>query len=252
MTVSEQFADYAAVYDLVYQDKKTDAEVRWIAGELERWNPGFTPGSIVELGSGTGRHAALFSALGNTVVGVEHSEQMIALVPPDAQFVSVQGDARTVRLDRTFDAVLALFHVVSYQTADDDVRAIFETATVHLEPGGLFGFDVWFSPAVHALGPEARVLTVESDQLRVIRHATPVEDLARSLVTVSYEFEIESKDSGQRRSFSETHVMRHFSHREILGVGAAAGFEFLTSSELVTGKTPGRDTWGVWFTMRKI
>lgn len=252
MSGSEQFADYAAVYDLVYQDKKTDAEVRWIAGELERWNPGFTPGSVVELGSGTGRHAALFSALGNTVVGVEHSEQMIALVPPDAQFVSVQGDARTARLDRTFDAVLSLFHVVSYQTTDDDVRAIFETAAVHLEPGGLFGFDVWFSPAVHALGPEARVLTVENDELRVIRHATPVEDLARSLVTVGYEFEVESKDSGQRRSFSETHVMRHFSHHEIVGLGAAAGFEFLASSELVTGKTPGRDTWGVWFTMRKI
>ncbi len=252
MSVAEQFADYAAVYDLVYHDKKTEAEVRWIAAELERWNPGSAPGSIMELGSGTGRHAALFSARGNTVVGVEHSEQMIALVPPDAQFVSVQGDARTVRLGRTFDAVLSLFHVVSYQITEDDVRAIFETAAVHLEPGGLFGFDVWFSPAVHALGPETRVLTVENDELRVIRHATPVEDIARSLVTVDYEFEVESKDSGQRRCFSETHVMRHFSHNEIVGLGAATGFEFLASSELVTGKPPGRDTWGVWFTMRKI
>lgn len=252
MSVSEQFADYAAVYDLVYQDKNTEAEVRWIVAELERWSPGFGPGRIMELGSGTGRHASLFSALGHTVVAVEHSEQMISLVPPDARFVSVQGDARAVRLGQTFGAVLSLFHVLSYQSTDDDARAVFETAAVHLEPGGLFGFDVWFSPAVHAIGPEARVLRAENDQLRVIRHVTPAEDLARSLVTVGYEFEVESKVSGQSRRFSETHVMRHFSHNEIVAMGSAAGFEFLASSELVTGKTPGRDTWGVWFTMRKI
>jgi elongation factor P hydroxylase len=71
-----------------------------------------------------------------------------------------------------------------------------------------------------------------------MRHATPAEDLARSLVTVGYEFEVESKISGQSRRFSETQVMRHFSHNEIVAMGVAAGFEFLASSELVTGNPP--------------
>jgi SAM-dependent methyltransferase len=251
MSATEQFANYAALYDLVYSNKETEAEVGWIADELERWSPGFAPGSILELGSGTGRHAAVLSSLGHTVLGVEQSQQMIDLVPPSAEFETVLGDARTVRLDRTFDAVLSLFHVVSYQTTDDDVRQMFETAAVHLEPGGLFGFDVWFSPAVHSLVPEPRVLDVENDELRVVRRATPREDLTRSLVTVNYDFDVEDKRTGSTQHFSETHLMRHFSHNEIVGFAAAAGFEFLGSVELLTCREPSRNTWGVWFAMRK-
>lgn len=246
-----EFSDYARLYDLVYRDKETEAEVRWIVSELERWSPGFSAATILELGSGTGRHASVLSNLGHTVVGVEQSQQMIALVPDSAKFESILGDARTVRLGRNFDSVLALFHVVSYQTSDDDVWKLFETAAYHLKKGGLFGFDIWFSPAVHALSPEDRELRIENDELRVIRAATPREDLTRSLVAVDYRFDVVEKATGRVQSFSETHVMRHFTHNEIAGFAKATGFELLASRELLTGAEPSRTTWGVWFTLRK-
>jgi hypothetical protein len=48
----------------------------------------------------------------------------------------VQGDMRTLRLGRTFDAVLA-HDAVMYLTTEDDLRAAIETAAMHLRPGGV-------------------------------------------------------------------------------------------------------------------
>jgi hypothetical protein len=36
--------------------------------------------------------------------------------PPQSQPVFLKGDIREVRLNKRFDAVIALFHVISYQT----------------------------------------------------------------------------------------------------------------------------------------
>lgn len=45
------------------------------------------------------------------------------------------GDMRTLRLGRTFDAVL-VHDAIAYMTTTDDLRAVMETAFLHLRPGG--------------------------------------------------------------------------------------------------------------------
>jgi SAM-dependent methyltransferase len=54
-------------------------------------------------------------------------------INPEAEHVV--GDMRTLRLARTFDAVIAHDAIV-YMTTEADLRAAFETAYVHLRPGG--------------------------------------------------------------------------------------------------------------------
>jgi hypothetical protein len=48
----------------------------------------------------------------------------------------LEGDMRTVRLGRTFDAVF-VHDAVAYLTTDEDLRAAFQTAFVHCRPGGI-------------------------------------------------------------------------------------------------------------------
>ena len=53
----------------------------------------------------------------------------------------IEGDMRTLRLTgRTFDAVF-VHDAVSYLTTEADLRAAFETAFVHLRPGGAALFE---------------------------------------------------------------------------------------------------------------
>jgi len=49
---------------------------------------------------------------------------------------TIVGDMRTVRLERTFDAVL-VHDAVDYMTSEHDARAAIDTAAAHLRPGGV-------------------------------------------------------------------------------------------------------------------
>ena len=63
------------------------------------------------------------------------------------------GDLRTLRIDRRYQAVL-LHDAVMYMTTEADLRAAFETAFAHLEPGGRF----LVVPDVYADGFEETVI----------------------------------------------------------------------------------------------
>jgi SAM-dependent methyltransferase len=92
---------------------------------------------ILELGVGGGN---LLSHLTRDFVAtaVDISDAMLAnsrrLNPSVQHHV---GDMRTVRLGRTFAAVIA-HDAVSYLTTEDDLRSTFATAAAHLAPGGVF------------------------------------------------------------------------------------------------------------------
>ena len=250
MAEQNTFSRYAALYDLIYGDRDSVGEVEWIQDNLTTHGLA-SSATLLELGSGTGRHAHLLAGYGHTVTGVETSKEMLSLAHESDTVHFVRGDARTARLDQIFDCVLALFHVVSYQVTPADIDGIFETAAIHTGSGGLFGFDIWFSPAVHYLKPEGRELSRSNDQLSVIRKANPVENLRESSVTVNYSFEITDANTGEQERFDESHLMRHFSAPEIELYATKHGFTVLYQGEFLTDAEPSRDTWGVWFTLRK-
>jgi len=93
--------------------------------------------SVLELGSGGGQLAAHFGD-DREVVLSDLSETMLQQSRlHNAEREHVLGDMRTMRLERTFDAVL-LHDAVMYLTSPEDLRATFETAAAHLAPGGVF------------------------------------------------------------------------------------------------------------------
>lgn len=248
---SSIFNNSASIYDLLYEEKDTSGEVRWISSELEavRLKNG---AKILEIGSGTGRHARAFADLGFSVTAVEPSEPMLKRATPHDQVSYLLGDGGSIRINEEFDVVLALFHVVSYQSSLSKVSDFFETASHHLKTGGIFGFDVWYSPAVMSLRPERRILTKENAQLRVTREATPSEDVQNSRVDVCYTYTVEEINSGEVNSFEEIHAMRHFTQGEIQLLADSHGFTIVGAREFMSDREPSRDTWGVWFTMQKV
>ncbi len=73
--MSMMFDAYAAYYDLLYQDKNYHKEAQYIYRFLEE--NGIRSGEILELGSGTGRHAEEFVKMGFCVHGIDLSEKMV-------------------------------------------------------------------------------------------------------------------------------------------------------------------------------
>lgn len=210
------FDRYARYYDLLYRDKDYAAEATYVAGLIRARAPDAE--FILELGCGSGGHAEHFARTGFSIHGVDRSESMLerararrdGLPERSREKLSfTAGDVRTLKTGTTFDAVLALFHVMSYQTRNEDLKAVFRTAAAHLRPGGVFLFDFWYGPAVLSQRPELRIKTLADEALDVTRIAEPVLHDAENVVDVNYTALVIDKDSGRVDKIRETHRMRY-------------------------------------------
>ena len=241
--MSEFSAPYARHYDLLYADKDYAAEAAYMRDLLKRWAPGGT--RLLELGSGTGRHANLLAGMGYSVHGIERSAAMLEAASGGAAAGCrfSLGDLRTARLGETFDAVLALFHVVGYQTANDDLAAAFATARAHLKPGGVLLFDYWYGPAVLTQRPTVRIKRASDDALEVTRLSEPELLPNENVVKVNFHLFVRDKATGAVSEHREEHRVRYLFLPEIASLLAQQGLKLEHSEEWLTGKPLGVDTW---------
>ena len=247
--MSQPFELSSRYYDLIYQEKDSAAEAVYVDQLLQRH--GITGPDLLDFGSGTGRHGCLLAERGYLVHGIERSEAMVAAAQQAEGFSCQQGDITTTQLHRRFNAVLSLFHVVSYQITNPAVQTVFANAGHHLDPGGLFLFDVWYSPAVAAQRPELRVKRLHTADLAITRIAEPTLHPNANRVDVKYTVMAQELTTGAFHTFEETHPMRHFSLPELDLLAEAAGFERLSADEWLTGAEPSDKTWGVCLVLRK-
>jgi SAM-dependent methyltransferase len=90
------------------------------------------PGSVLDLGCGTGRLAEPLAARGHTVVAVDNSPEMLAQLRLSRPVLS---DIATARLDEDFDAVLLMSYLVNHPDTAT-VAAMLRTVQNHLRPNG--------------------------------------------------------------------------------------------------------------------
>ena len=109
-------------YDLIYLEKNYSDEASFVINLLEKYK--IEGKSILELGSGTGIHATELAEKGYFVQGIERSQQMLLRSKMHARYKALHGDIRDISLDRKFDAVISLFHVISYQITNKDLDLV--------------------------------------------------------------------------------------------------------------------------------
>jgi SAM-dependent methyltransferase len=245
------FHDYADYYDLLYQDKDYAGEARYLQSLLVRH--GKTRGEFLDLGCGTGRHAIELARLGYGGFGIDSSARMIGhartRTPPEltSRLMFEVGDVRSARVGRRFDAVLALFHVASYQTTNEDLAAMLATVREHLAPDGVFVCDFWHGPGVLRDPPKPRVKTVEDARGRVTRFAEPSLHAADHRVDVEYTLLIERRVSGATAELKETHRVRYLFLHELRGLLADAGLRLGEAREWMGGEL-GAASWNAVIT----
>lgn len=230
MSAIPAFDAYARCYDLLYRDKDYEAEAGFVHGQLRRH--GLAGSRLLDLGCGTGAHAAGLVRQGCDVHGVDIAPAMLTQaqrrrdamqVKQAARLTFSLGDVRDVRLLGRFDAVLSLFHVVSYQIRDADLAAMMHTAAEHLQPGGLFLFDFWYGPGVVRDPPAVRVKRVHDDDVLVTRLAEPVTNHMDNTVEVRYQIFVEHKAQHRVEQIRESHHLRYWFWPELQRHARAAG-----------------------------
>jgi len=224
------FENYANFYDLLYRDKDYQEECKFVKRVFEIYSEKEIR-TILDLGCGTGSHALLLSDMDYIVTGVDLSEKMLHLANSKAaeqnrQIHFLQGDIRYLDLPQRFDAVVAMFTVLGYQTTNQDLENAIRAVRKHLNPRGLFIFDVWFGPAVLNEKPAKRAKTVKEGDVKIVRCAYPILDITKHTVEVNYTVS-EFRGDHLVAEVRESHLVRFFFYQELLLFLNRNGFEVL-------------------------
>lgn len=180
------------------------------------------PETLLELGAGAGHNAFHLKSAFRHCTLTDLSPAMVALsreLNPDCEHLV--GDMRSLRLDRTYDAVF-VHDAVMYMLSEDDLRAAARTAFVHTRPGGvaLFALD-----ATKETFHEDTELLSGDDGDRSLRctmwswDPDPTDDTTRT------EFGFLLRENGEVRTVLDTHVEGLFSDTTWVRVLTEVGFE---------------------------
>jgi len=160
---------------------------------------------------------------------VDLSEEMLDVsrrLNPECEHV--RGDMRTIRLGRTFDAVL-VHDAVDYMTTEDDLRQVIETAFLHCRPGGLAVFvpdhvaDT-FEPFSGGGGGGSDASGRQASFTEWTWDPDPADDW----IQAEYEFVLRSADATVQ-VVEETHRLGAFSRAAWLRLLGDVGFETVTA-----------------------
>ena len=170
----QTFQDYAYYYNAFYKDKDYKSEAETVDKLLKRY--GSRINRVINFGCGTGKHDMELVKLGYQCKGIDMSPLMIEIArqnsDSDGSRIAFEvADVRNYETDQKYDAVISLFHVMSYQNTNEDIVQAFRSARASLNDNanGCFLFDVWYGPGVLSDRPCVRVKEIEDNENQLIR-----------------------------------------------------------------------------------
>ncbi len=233
---------YARYYDAIYGEKEYAAESAYFEKLLKK--QGLKPGShILSFGAGTLNHEQYFAAKGYTVNGVELSADMVAQGREKIRALSLdkvsieQGDMRTYRPARVYDAVLIPFNVVSYCVDIRELDATIAAAARALRPGGILAFDCWNGDSMKKDPPRDAwsKLPIEGGVLYKLVKAGPVSRTS----TFVRSLELVAVRSGTAETYREDHTLSGWAPKQLRTAFAKNSLKLVGPYEWMTMKPAG-------------
>jgi SAM-dependent methyltransferase len=179
--------------------------------------------TVLDLGSGGG-HVAMHLSGQFDLTLVDRSEQMLAVsreLNPGCEHI--QADMLTLRLGRSFDAVL-VHDAVDYVTAEPELLKVAQTAFDHCRPGGIAVFAPDHTADTFRPGQGGGGGSDDAGRQASFRERTADPDPADEWIESEYEFTLRAADRTVR-VVRETHRLGAFRNSTWMRVLRAAGFE---------------------------
>ncbi|WP_180111897.1 class I SAM-dependent methyltransferase [Acinetobacter sp. YH12136] len=245
---------YSQYYDLLYQDKDYIGEVEYIKELIKTYKSDAL--TILDLGCGTGKHAELLCDAGYRVHGIDLSTDMLSIAEQrrlgkEDRLSFTYSNIQDLTLNQKFDAVISLFHVISYQSSNQELVQAFQVAKNHLSENGILIFDFWYGPAVLTDLPTTRVKRLENESIKVTRLAEPVIHVQENVVDVNYTVFIQDKKTQEVVENKELHKMRYLFDTELELICEQVGFGVLNKFKWMSKESPSLDSWNVVWILRK-
>jgi SAM-dependent methyltransferase len=239
--------NYSDVYNKIYKKKKYLKEADYISAILKKNK--ILKGDILELGLGTGNHAKYLLKKKYKITGVEKSSSMIAFAKKIPKLKCILGDVRTVRLNKKFNAVISMFHVINYMLSSLDLNKFFKTANIHLNDNGLLVFDTWNDRSVKIKNlSDSKVFKINN---YTITRNSNSKIIKNKIINIKFKFII-ALNNKIISTFSEKHLIRYFSFREIMHRAKQNGFQLISRFSMLKFSIPLKNDKNICFVFKKL
>ena len=196
--------------------------------------------TILDFGCGTGRHASLLVDKGYKVHGVDKSIQMLniakKLSKKKLSFSSSNTDG--LKIKKKFDAIISIFHVMSYQIKNIELIKTFKIIKKHLVDGGVFIFDFWYGPAILTDLPINSFKKFKNNYIKISRFGKPKLNFQKNTVDMNYSIFIENNNSKKLIKNKEIHRIRFFFDKELELICKKFNFKIQAKYEWMSSKKP--------------
>jgi len=240
--VAEPFTLLASVYDVIMAEVEYD---EWAAFVLELADArGYGGGPLLDLGCGTGNSTAPMTERGLDVTGIDASAAMLAVARaklPDVEFY--RAGFTELALGRTFEVVYSMFDALNNLLTDADMRTALSRVHHHLDPGGLFIFDVNTPTGLRNLWEGGKAEGWADD---VFYRWTHSYDEGTGLAHV------EALCSTADGSFVERHSERGYDAAELVRLLAGAGFTSIEVVQFPGGEPAPVDADRIWVVATRV
>jgi len=168
MRFSPPYSAYARVYDQIGQRAFGERMAGVILAELSRLE--LHPGSVLDLGCGTGSATLAFARAGLRAVGLDRSAEMLERAREYGKDETlavefVEGDMIELDPLEPADLVTCIYDAVNYLAGDVELRQFFRSVYRVLSPGGAFVFDMNSRQRLMSSWEQGLMLAGDSDDL---------------------------------------------------------------------------------------
>lgn len=243
MSHEDPYDGIAEAYDYMLRHVDYDLWYRYISGVMIHFID--NPRLVLELGCGTGKFGAKFSADDFTIYGIDRSLRMLEVAKTRAfrNFRIICSDIRQFALRRKMDFIFCVHDTMNYMTDPDDIRKTLACVKECMHENSVFMFDIttehnidrFFDKRTSFYKTGGRYISWSNTYDREKK-------LIRSSFTVTLK-------NGEKHY--EEHIQRIYTIKEMREIVEECGFDVIAIGSDYTMEYPGPETVMINFITRK-
>ena len=242
----DSYTEFATVYDTFMDNVPYQKWHTFLLDLLHEY--GISEGLVLDLGCGTGNMTELLAHSGYDMIGIDNSQEMLAMAERKRQSMEqdeersilyLLQDMRSFELYGTVKAVVSICDSVNYITKPEELIEVFRLVNNYLDPGGIFIFDFNTECKYREILGNQIIAESREDCCFIWDNYYDEDDCINE-----YELNLFVKDyddeNGRYLRFQETHFQRGYTLDEMKNFLSMSGLEYVTAYEEFSKREPSK------------
>lgn len=248
----DSYTEFAYLYDEFMEDVPYEEWADLLSSLLEAYGTNIK--TVLDLGCGTGTLTMLLDDKGYEVMGVDYSEDMLAVAyekthASDKDILFVNQDMRELELPQKVDSIVCVCDSINYMITDEDIEATLSRVYDSLKKDGLFIFDFNTVYKYETVIGDTTIAENREDCSFIWENYYSSEDRINEYDVTFFTRVSEEEDIFRR--FEETHIQRGYELEEMKGFVNASGLKVVTALDENTKKQPTKTSERIYIIARK-